>query len=112
MKPAAHLAWVLLVLLLLPACSDKSRRLNEREAIQYKQALLREHPGEISPLKLNEFMMTPGRTRGDIDKAFDSYRAEYSAQQALERREFEADRKDEADEVKEEEKKSEKGESP
>jgi hypothetical protein len=94
MKPAVHLAWVLPLVLLLPACSDKSRRLSESEALQYKQKLLREHPGEISPVKVGEFGMLPARTQGEIDKAFDAYRDQYADEKARAQADFEAGRKE------------------
>lgn len=94
MKPAVHLAWVLPLLLLLLACSDKSRRMSESEALQYKQKLLREHPGEISPLKMGELGMLPGRTQGEIDEAFDAYRAQYASEKARAQANFDASRKE------------------
>jgi hypothetical protein len=93
MKPAVHLAWVLPLVLLLPACSDKSRRMSEGEALQYKQKLLREYPGEISPFKVGEFGMLPARTQGEIDKAFDAYRDQYADEKARAQADFEQSRK-------------------
>jgi hypothetical protein len=93
MKPAVHLVGVFVLALVLPACSDKSRRMGPSEALQYKQKLLREHPGEISPAKYGEFGMLPLLTQGEIDEAFETYRGQYAAEKARTQAEFEASRK-------------------
>jgi hypothetical protein len=93
MKPAVHLSWVLLLAVFLPACSDKSRRLGGMEAVEYKKELVRAHPDAISPLKLNEFMLTPKWTKGEIDAVFSKFAADYATEKAHDQAAFEASRR-------------------
>jgi hypothetical protein len=75
------------------ACSDKSHRMSELEAANYKRELVKTHPGEISLEQASQLMYHPARTRGEIDEAFDKFRTQHAKEAAAERAQFESGRR-------------------
>ena len=88
--PACSSLAALVLLTLACGCGDKTRRLSEQEALNYKTRLLASHVGEISPQQQNEFMRRAERTEAKIDAVFDQYRERFAAQKAADEARFES----------------------
>lgn len=69
-------------------CGDRSRRLGEREALEYKTALLRSRQAEVSPGQTKRFFYHPARTPAEIDRAFNDLAREHAADAVRERAAF------------------------
>lgn len=65
---------------LLLGCGSSSKRMGEAEALSYKQSLIAEHAGELSPEDRYLLMMHPGRTRAELDEAVEMYRTQHQNQ--------------------------------
>ena len=63
-------------------CSSSSRRLSERETLQYKTQLVRSRRSEISPAKAEKLLYHPARTQREIDRAFDELALEQAREAA------------------------------
>jgi len=75
----------------LPGCGDRSRRLSEKETLEYKNQLIKS--GEISPQQMVELMYRPERTEAEIDAVFEEYRIQFAKEQAVDRAQFEAEQR-------------------
>lgn len=80
---AAAVAAMLLALVPLTGCSDDHRRLSEKEALDYKRALIRQ--GELSASQVTEFGSDSRRTRVEIDALYSRMSAESAEQRTKER---------------------------
>jgi hypothetical protein len=91
---AATLATVMVTgMVTVVGCSDKSRRLNEVETLQYKRQLILDHSREISLEQVDLLGRHLGRTKGEIDAYFDDLRAQHAREVESGRADFEASRK-------------------
>jgi hypothetical protein len=84
--------WVVILALGPVACSDKSRRLSEKEAIEYKRDLLQRRGSEISFADKELLYFHPARTPRDIDRAFDTLKAKHDREVAADRAALEKSR--------------------
>ncbi len=55
------------------SCSDGSRRLGEREALDFRRNLVRKNYGDLSPDQRWRVMYHPARTKREIRSTLDSY---------------------------------------
>ena len=78
-------AWLLVVVIVGGACSDKSKRLSEKETLDYKRELLQRRGDEISFADKEVLYYHPGRTTEEIDKAFAQLKAKHDREVAAER---------------------------
>ncbi len=55
------------------SCSDRDRRMGEREALDFRRNLVRNNYGNLSPAQRVRIMYHPARTRGEIRLTLDDY---------------------------------------
>ena len=82
----------------LSGCSDKDRRLSEKETLDYKRALIRR--GELNASQWTEFGSDTQRRKSEIDSLYNRLSAESAAQRAKDRAYWEGElRREGVDEV-------------
>ncbi len=77
----------------LLGCGGTSRRLSEREALQYKRELIFSKKREIAPGQARQLFYHPARTRDEIDRAFEVYAEKYAQEKAREASHFSESRR-------------------
>lgn len=72
----------------LLGCGGASRRLSEREALQYKRELIFSKKREIAPGQARQLFYHPARARDEIDRAYEGYAEQYAQEKAREASNF------------------------
>jgi hypothetical protein len=83
---------VALVIAGVVGCADKSRRLREGEALQYKRELLQSHPHELNPQYVERFLYSPARSKNDINAVFDDFAKKSAEAAAADRAQYSKER--------------------